>query len=469
MPLAPRNRRRSMGWLQRYARHIWMLQRIVDVAIAVIVLWVLILVFRVPSLPQPYIVLSVLTTLIMWPILGSTGIYSSYRSEHPAATYPRIWMAWTSVFTLLLLLGYITQTSVLFSRLLLCSWFVITPVALCFHHLKLRLLLRRLRATGLNSRKVVIAGTGELSKILSQQFRDSPQFGLQFCGFFTEEPLEALTEIKTKPLIGTLEELPEYVSRHRIDVVYIALGIQESTKVSQLIDALKDTTVCVYFVPNITAFSLMQAKVQNFVGVSLIEVSDVPLMTPQMMAKRFTDIVVAVGTLILTLPLTVAIATVLKVTSPDPICIQQERYGFNGKPIKVYKFRTAEVAQHRLSAPPQFCWVGAFLKHTGLESLPQLVNVLLGHMSIVGPRPQLLAHAELYAHHPSRSRLGNEVKPGLTGWAQIHGLYGEDETQENLQQRVAYDLDYLQNWSFWLDLKIMAKTTLTMLKQQNAY
>jgi putative colanic acid biosysnthesis UDP-glucose lipid carrier transferase len=469
MPLGPRNRRRSMGWLQRYARHIWMLQRIVDVAIAVIVLWVLILVFKGPLLPQPYVFLSVLTALIMWPILGSTGIYSSYRSEHPAATYPRIWMAWTSVFTLLLLLGYVTQTSVLFSRLLLCSWFVITPVVLCFHHLKLRLLLRQLRATGLNSRKVVIAGTGELSKILSQQFRDSPQFGLQFCGFFTEEPLEALTEIKTKPLIGTLEELPEYVSRHRIDVVYIALAIQESTKVSQLIDALKDTTVCVYFVPNITAFSLMQAKVQNFVGVPLIEVSEVPLMTPQMIAKRFTDIVVAVGTLILTLPLMVAIATVLKVTSPDPICIQQERYGFNGKPIKVYKFRTAEVAQNHLSAPPKFSWVGAFLKHTGLESLPQLVNVLLGHMSIVGPRPQLLAHTELYAHHPSRSRLGNEVKPGLTGWAQIHGLYGEYETQEKLQQRVDYDLDYLQNWSFWLDLKIMAKTTLTMLKQQNAY
>lgn len=458
-----------MGWLQRYARYIWMLQRVVDVAIAIIVLWGLTVVFKTQFLPHPYVVLSVLTTLVMWPIFGSTGIYSSYRSEHPAATYPRIWMAWASVFTLLLLLGYITQTSVLFSRLLLCSWFLITPVVLCFHHLKLRLLLRQLRATGLNSRKAVIAGTGELSKVLARQFRDSPQFGLQFCGFFTEQPLGAMAEIKMKPLIGTLEELPGYVSRYRIDAVYIALTMQESARVSQLIDALKDTTACVYFVPNITAFSLMQAKVQNFMGVPMIAVSEVPLVTPSLVAKRLTDLVVAAGTLILTLPLMLAIAIALKVTAPGPIFLKQERYGFNGKSIQVYKFRTAQMSQSYPPAHLKFSWVEAFLKNTGLESLPQLVNVLLGHMSIVGPRPQLLAHSELYRNHSNRYRLGTEVKPGLTGWAQIHGLYGENETQEKLQQRVAYDLDYLQNWSFWLDLKIMAKTTLTMLKQQNAY
>jgi putative colanic acid biosynthesis UDP-glucose lipid carrier transferase len=464
-----RKHRRSMGWLQRYARHIWLLQRIVDVVLAVVILWGLTLVFRTQFLPQPYVILSILTALVMWPVFGSTSIYTSYRSEHPAATYPRIWMAWASVCMLLLLVGYITQTSVLFSRLLLCSWFVITPFALCFHHLKLRLLLRKLRATGLNSRKAVIAGTQALSQVLAEQFRDSPQFGLQFCGFFTEEPLEAMTEIKTKPLIGTLEELPDYVRRYRIDVVYIAMAVQESTKVSKLIDALKDTTVSVYFVPHITAFSLMQAKVQNFKGVPLIAISEIPIITSEVVAKRITDIAVAVGTLILTLPVMLGVAIALQLTAPGTIFVKQQRYSFDGKPITVYKFRTIKTGQTHSASQPTFSCIGAFLKKTGLESLPQLFNVLLGDMSIVGPRPQLLAHHELYRNHAGRYRLGHEVKPGLTGWAQIHGLYSEYETQESLQQRVAYDIDYLQNWSFWLDLKIMAKTTLTMLKQQNAY
>lgn len=469
MRFGNRNHHRSMGWLQRHARYIWMLQRIVDIAIAVVVLWVLTFIFKTQFLPQPYVVLSVLTALLMWLVFGSTGIYTSYRSEHPAATYPRIWMAWASVFTILLLLGYITQTSALFSRLLLCSWFGITPFALCLHHLKLRLLLRRLRATGLNSRKVVVAGTGELSQVLARQFQDSPQFGLQFCGFFTEEPLGSMAEIKTKPLIGTVEELPNYVRRYRIDVVYIALAVQEPTQVNQLINALKDTTACVYFVPNIIAFSLMQAKVQNFLGVPLISIAEVPANTPEVFAKRLTDIVVAAGTLILTLPITLGAAILIKITSPGPVFQPKERYRLNGKPIIIYKFRTTHNQPEHSSDQPISSWVGLCLKNTGLESLPQMINVLLGHMSIVGPRPQLLANRELYRKHAGRYPLGYEVKPGLTGWAQIHGLYGEHETQENLQERVAYDLDYLQNWSFGLDLKIMAKTTLTMLKHQNAY
>jgi putative colanic acid biosysnthesis UDP-glucose lipid carrier transferase len=266
-----------------------------------------------------------------------------------------------------------------------------------------------------------------------------------------------------------LEELPYYVKRYRIDVVYIAMAVQESTKVSKLIDALKDTTVSVYFVPNITAFSLMQAKVQNFKGVPLIAVSEIPVVTPEMVAKRATDIAVAVGTLVLTLPVILGVAIALQVTAPGAIFVKHQRYSFDGKAITVYKFRTTKTGQKHSVSQPSFSWVGTFLRKTGLESLPQFLNVLLGDMSLVGPRPQLLAHYELYRNYAGRYRLGHEVKPGLTGWAQIHGLYGEYETQERLQQRVAYDIDYLQNWSLWLDLKIMAKTTLTMLKHQNAY
>jgi putative colanic acid biosysnthesis UDP-glucose lipid carrier transferase len=464
MSSSHKQRRRSMGWLQQHARFIWLLQRMGDSAIAIILLWGLSFIYGV-AFSQSYLVLAALTILIMWPILKGAGIYYSYRSEHPAATYPRLWLAWVIVCVLLLLIGYVTQTSALFSRLLLCSWFVLTPLALCIHHLAVRILLRQIRATGLNSRKAVIAGTGKLSQHLAQQLRDSPQLGLQFCGFFVEEPLAAMAEIPVKPLIGTLEELPDYVRRYRIDVVYVAMAIQNEATISPLMNALRDTTACVYFVPNLTAFSLMQARVQNFQGIPLIAVWEMPAIQIQIVAKRITDIAVAAIALLLSLPLMIAIAIAIKASSKGPILMKQKRYDYQGRAITVYRFST-EQPLTKQSKYPERNWVGAFLQKTGLESCPQFINVLQGHLSIVGPRPQLAIHTDLYQQQTQKfSRVRLSAKPGLTGWAQIHGLPENCESPETLQQQIAYDLDYLQNWSLWLDLKIMAKTTFKFSKR----
>jgi putative colanic acid biosysnthesis UDP-glucose lipid carrier transferase len=459
-----KQRQRSMGWLQKHARLIWLLQHIGDAAIATVLLWSLSFIYGI-EFSQPYIILAAMTVLIMWPILKGAGIYYSYRSEHPAETYPRLWLAWAIVFVLLLLIGYVTQTSALFSRLLLCSWFALTPLALSIHHLAVRTLLRQIRTTGLNSRKAVIVGTSKLSQHLAQQLRDSPQLGLQFCGFFVEEPLAAMAKILVKPLIGTLEELPDYVRRHRIDVVYVAMSIKNEATISPLMNALRDTTACVYFVPNLTAFSLMQARVQNFQGIPLIAVWEMPLASAQIMAKRITDIAVATIALLLSSPLMLAIAIALKVSSSEPILIKQQRYNCQGKAIPVYRFCT----EKRLSERPhrsQRNWIGAFLHKTGLESWPKFINVLQGHLSLVGPCPQLAIHTDLYRQYSKNfSRIGLSAKPGLTSWAQIHGLPEDCETPETLQQQIAYDIDYLQNWSFWLDLKIIAKATFNFSKQ----
>jgi putative colanic acid biosysnthesis UDP-glucose lipid carrier transferase len=459
-----KQQRRSMGWLQRHARLIWLLQRMGDTAIATVLLWGLGFIYGV-EFSQPYIILTAITVLIMWPVLKSAGIYYSYRSEHPAATCPRLWLACTIVFLLLLLIGYVTQTSALFSRLLLCSWFALTPLALSIHHLAVRMLLRQIRATGLNSRKAVIAGTGKLSQHLAQQLQDSPQLGLQFCGFFVEQPLDAMEEIPIRPLIGTLEELPDYVRRHHIDVVYVAMAIQNQATVSPLMNALRDTTACVYFVPNLTAFSLMQARVQNFQGIPLIAVWEMPTISVQIIAKRITDIAVAAIALLLSLPLMLMIALLLKASSSGPILVKQQRYDCQGKAIPIYRFCT-EQPLPELSKHSHWNWMGTFLHQTGIESWPKLINVLQGHLSIVGPRPQIAIHAELYRQYAKKfSRMGLSAKPGLTGWAQIHGLPEECESLEILQQQIAYDLDYLQNWSLWLDLKIMAKTTFNFSKR----
>jgi putative colanic acid biosysnthesis UDP-glucose lipid carrier transferase len=339
---------------------------------------------------------------------------------------------------------------------------VLTPFVLCFHHLALRLLLRWLRATGLNSRKAVIAGAGELSQALAQHIQQSPQLGLQFHGFFTDRPLKSRAKILIKPMIGTLEDLPDYVRKHHIDVVYIALALQNDVSVSKLINALQDTTVCVYFVPNITAFSLMQARVYDMKGIPLIAVWETPLTTAQVMAKRMTDIVVSLVALAVVSPLMIGIAITIKLTSSGPVLQKECRYGFNGREVVVYKFQAKDLG---LLTP-----MGRFLRKTGLVSLPQLINVMQGRLSLVGPRPQLVAHAELYRKYMGKYCLGLEViKPGLTGLAELHGLCEESENQEMLQARVAYDLDYLKNWSLGLDLKIMTKTAFDLMQRQNAY
>ncbi len=460
IPSHPQHKHPSMGWLQRNARFIWLLQRIIDSAIAVTVLWSLAFSFQA-QFSALYVVLTAITVLILWPIFETAGIYRSYRSEHPAANYPRIWFAWTAVFVLLLLIGYATQTSALFPRRLMISWLVVTPVAVSLHHLAIRLLLRQVRATGLNTRKAVIAGTERLSQHLAQQIQDSPQLGLQFCGYFTEQPLKALDQVATKPLIGTLEDLPDYVRRHQIDVVYIALKLQENEAVNQLIKALRDTTACVYFAPNITAFSLMQARVQNFEGIPLVSVQEIPAASLQVAAKRLTDIFVAAIGLMLASPLLAIVATALKFSSADSILVRQRCYDFEGKPIVVYRFRINREEQSTSSRQTK---LGALIQRMGLESLPQLINVLQGRLSIVGPRPQLIARPEYLRQAGRHYRFGQGAKPGLTGLAQLHGLSGENITPEMLQQQITYDLNYLQSWSFWLDLKIMIQGGLNLIR-----
>lgn len=479
MSSTQKQRRQPIGWLQRQARFIWLLQRTVDAGIVVLSLGGLAFVYGV-EFSAPYILLSVLSVLILWPVFKGAGIYYSYRSEHPAATYPRLGLGWLSLCLVLLLLGYITQTSALFSRQLMGTWFVLTPLALCTHHFMVRMLLRKIRAAGLNSRKAVIAGTGALSQSLAQQIQESPQLGLQFCGFFAEKPWAAMTEIPVRPLVGTIEELPDYVRRYQIDVVYVAVELLQDAAVNTLIESLRDTTACVYFVPNMTAFSLMQASTHNFFGIPMVAVWETPSIYAQVVAKRLTDIVVAAIALFWLSPVMLVIAIAIKFSSPGPVLTQHKRYGFYGQPMVLYHFRV----HHPLDATSlkgvelsqKLTRLGKLLSQTGLASLPQLINVFQGDLSLVGPQPHIEAHKALYRHYRDQYRSQSrhqyravrlKAKPGLAGLAQVHRVSYEGETAERLKTQVAYDLDYLQNWSLGLDLKIMLQIALQTIFQRH--
>ncbi len=465
------------GLLQRHAGLIRKFQKLIDAGLIITVLFALSQFYGIPF-SSNLIVLAAITFFITPSLFTSSGLYASHRNEHPVAEAPRLLLGWTLVITTLLFLGYLTKTSQTFSRTLLFTWIALTPLVLGLFHVLVRQWLRNWRALGYNSRNAVIAGTGELATALAEQIQLTPELGIRFCGFFTDSSASSpnsLDEIQHRPLIGTLEELPGYVRSHGIPVVYIALSMQEEATVSQLIDALQDTTACVYFVPNITMFNLMKSRTQEVNGIPLLTVWEAPFSEVEDLAKRISDIAISLLVLGLIWPVMLGIALAIRVSSPGPVLFKQRRYGLNGQEITVYKFRTMQVLEDGEEVTqakrndPRVTPLGAILRRTSLDELPQFINVLQGRMSIVGPRPHAVAHNEHYRKQIQGYMLRHIVKPGITGWAQVNGLRGETETLEKMEQRVEYDLQYLRNWSLTLDLSIILRTAFVLFKRQNAY
>jgi putative colanic acid biosynthesis UDP-glucose lipid carrier transferase len=246
-------------------------------------------------------------------------------------------------------------------------------------------------------------------------------------------------------------------------------------RIQRLLDALRDTTASVYFVPDLFVTELIQGRVDSVSGMPVLGVFDSPFSGASGIIKRASDIVLSAVILALSAPLLLAIGLLVKLTSPGPAIFRQRRYGLAGEEIVVYKFRTMTVTEDGDSitqcgrADARVTPLGAFLRRTSLDELPQLVNVLQGRMSLVGPRPHAVAHNELYRKLIKGYMQRHKVRPGLTGWAQIHGLRGETQSVDKMKARIDYDLDYLRNWSLRLDLYIIAKTAWIVLKGENAH
>jgi putative colanic acid biosynthesis UDP-glucose lipid carrier transferase len=266
-----------------------------------------------------------------------------------------------------------------------------------------------------------------------------------------------------------------YVRKHNIKMIFISQPISAQPRIRKLIDELQDTTASVYFLPDVYVFDLMQARFDNVGGMPVIAICETPFMGLNSMVKRASDIVLAAAILLLLTPLMLVIALAVRLTSPGPIVFRQRRYGLYGEEIIVYKFRSMTVTedgntvvQARVN-DQRVTPIGNFLRRSSLDELPQFVNVLQGRMSIVGPRPHAVSHNEQYRKLIKGYMLRHKVKPGITGWAQVNGLRGETATLDRMEARIQHDLDYLRNWSLWLDLWIILKTVKVVLTRENAH
>lgn len=382
---------------------------------------------------------------------------------------------WLLVTALLLVLGWATHTLNVFDSRVIGAWVLLTPAVLTGGNLLInRWMPRVMAATGMQ-RVAIIAGGCELARKLADGIAESPQNGIRVAGFFDDRAAERLPSGSRRDILGGLSDIAAYAKANHVDLIYITLPMTSQPRILKLVDELRDTTASIYFVPDIFLFDLIQARMDTLGGLPVVAVCETPYYGVNALIKRSSDLVLASAILLLIAPVMLAIAIAIKHDSPGPVIFKQRRYGLDGREIIIYKFRSMTVCEDGgeiRQASRDDCRVtklGAFLRATSLDELPQFINVLQGRMSVVGPRPHAVAHNELYRKLINGYMIRHKVKPGITGWAQINGLRGETTSVERMSARIEYDLAYLRNWSLLLDLKIICKTPMVVLKRENAY
>jgi putative colanic acid biosysnthesis UDP-glucose lipid carrier transferase len=388
----------------------------------------------------------------------------------------RILLEWSCVVALLVFLCISFKLTQVFSRDIIVSWLLTTPISLLLVNSMNSPVAKWLTSDRGVDRRYIIIGANDTGVELARRIEHSHTGG-QFFGFLDYRGAGRATETPDKPVTGncSASDFADFVRTHAISRVYLALPISTAPRIEELLKELRDTTASVYFVPNIFAFDLVQARCVEINGMPAFSICDSPLQGMNGFWKRVFDVFLAAIALFLTLPVLLALALAIKKSSPGPVLFKQRRYGLNGEEILVYKFRSMTVCENgsvvaqATRQDSRVTPLGAFLRRTSLDELPQIFNVLEGNMSFVGPRPHAVAHNEEYRKLINGYMIRHKVRPGITGWAQINGLRGETSTLDKMHRRVQYDLDYLKNWSLWLDVKIITRTALTVLQDSSAY
>ena len=386
---------------------------------------------------------------------------------------------WYSLAGCILLLLYLSRVGLQLSEPPLVAWLLTTPLVLWAVHLGVWGLLIKVGIRHMPSRSAVIIGVTEHGLQLSRMLQNQPLLRIDCLGFFDDSSLNAYQSgpnyADTIDILGNTDDVTEFVRQRNIQVVYITLPMSRNPRLMKLLDELRDSVASVYFVPDLFAQSLIEARVEVVHGVPLIAVCESPFFGAHGLVKRCSDLIIASLIVIAIAPILIAVAVGVKLSSPGPVIFKQRRYGLDGREIMVYKFRSMTVTEDGNSTYTQVTRndarvtrFGAFIRRTSLDELPQFFNVLEGSMSVVGPRPHAVAVNERYRVQIPSYMIRHKVKPGITGWAQVNGYRGGDDLP-TMTKRIEFDLNYLSNWSIWLDLKIIFRTVAVVVKDRHAF
>lgn len=437
-----------------------------------------------PSVPTPYIAAFTLGGLVAYFLMPLTGLYKSWRGQNFISQVRSILLGLIATFVALTALASALKETSTFSRLWFASWFLCSLTSLVFFRGLIFIILKRLRSLGLNLKRVVIYGAGSLGQLVEAKLTESTWTGYDIFAFFDDtsnsndighRKLEEFDQSKTK-VISPPPDLESYFQSNKIQELWIALPMRAEDRVREILSQLQNSTVHIRFVPNILKFQMITGnRITEVAGIPVIDINATPISGLNWLMKEAEDRVLAAIILTLVSPLMAAIAVAIRLESKGPILFKQQRHGWDGRVINVYKFRTMRVLESSgqftpaTKNDPRVTRVGAFLRKTSLDELPQFFNVLQGRMSIVGPRPHAVQMNEDYKGKVAFYFQRHKVKPGITGLAQVSGYRGEIESLEQMEKRVELDLKYIQSWSIWLDLKIIFLTIFKGFTGERAY
>jgi putative colanic acid biosynthesis UDP-glucose lipid carrier transferase len=404
-------------------------------------------------------------------------LYGSWRLRSSEDEYVNVLAVWVIVCAVLVVAAFLLKVSANYSRAAIVAWFLVTPALLMYSRLVVRALLRALRRGGRNTRTVAVVGTGAIAESIVRRLEETGDFGVRLAGVYEDRGPARTAESWPGPagVAGNFNALIEQARAGGIDYVFVALPMRAEKRIVELVNRLADTTATVYVIPDLFVSDLMRAQWTTLGGLPAVSVFDSPFDGVNGWLKRAEDLVLGGAFVAFAALPMLAIAVGVKLTTPGTVLFRQKRYGLSGRLVEVLKFRTMTASDDGPRVPqaqhddPRVTRFGRFLRAFSLDELPQLFNVLAGSMSLVGPRPHAVAHNEEYRRLIHGYMLRHKVKPGITGWAQVNGWRGETDTLDKMQRRVAHDLEYMQNWSIWLDLKILAMTLAVVVSRRNAY
>ena len=449
------------------------IQAVMPAAVAVASLYATIVFFGIvfDRSSQAIIIVAVLCLILVQPPREVSTQLTSARISAVADVIFR----WLLLLGVMLAIGYVTRSLAEYPRRIFITWAVVTPVALVFSTLVMQEIMHRFLMSAFDNRSAIFAGYNNSSLELARRLTNNPAMRLEVSGFFDDRSSDRLGLEPDAKLMGSLSDLSTYVKEHGTDVIFIALPIRHVKRVMNLLDDLRDTTASIYYVPDIFVFDLIQARSGEIHGIPVVAMCETPFYGYRGVTKRLTDIGLSIVILLLFLPLLLLIAVLVKMSSPGPVIFKQRRYGLDGREIAVYKFRTMSVTEdgehirQASKADSRITRIGRVLRRTSMDELPQLINVLQGRMSLVGPRPHAVAHNEEYRKLIKGYMVRHKVLPGITGLAQVNGCRGETSQLEEMEARVNYDLDYLRHWTPMLDIKIILLTAIKVFRDDKAY
>ncbi|KLU03910.1 capsular polysaccharide biosynthesis glycosyltransferase [Rhodopirellula islandica] len=423
-----------------------------------------------------------------------TGLQRGDRRGCTDSEIIRVLATWTLTILVLSVLAFATRYGPYFSRSVILSWCVLCPAMIGLTRMCLRIVQVGLLHRGVGTRRVAIAGCNTLGHQTQTNIESDSSLGLQFAGFYDDRNLSrdanaadetvsvdnsskqaSTATVAASTLQGDLNDLIAAARSGEVETVLVTLPMRAEKRIRFLLDELSDSTASVYIVPDFFVFELLHARWTQVGGLPAVSVTESPMFGIDGVAKRAADLILATaGLLAISVPMLI-IAAAVKLTSPGPVFFRQRRYGLDGQEIRVWKFRSmttcddGAVVKQATANDSRITPLGAILRKTSLDELPQLFNVIEGSMSLVGPRPHASAHNEQYRGLIRGYMMRHKVKPGITGLAQVNGCRGETETVDKMEQRIHFDHQYIRSWSLLLDIRILFRTLLVVWKQPEAY